>query len=84
MDFTNKAVKQKAGHFALSKNQESIFKSPDTITGKVGVVGSGKVMTQYEAQKIKYQEKFKNETEKEYRREVRELESLQNYKRSRY
>ena len=51
LDFTNKAATQKAGHFAF-KN-ESIFKSPDTITGKVGVVGSGKEMTQYEAMRLK-------------------------------
>ena len=28
--------------------------------GKVGVVGSGKEMTSYEIQKVKYQEKFKS------------------------
>jgi survival-of-motor-neuron-related-splicing factor 30 len=51
LDFANKATSQKAGHFA-TKN-ESIFKSPDTIMGKVGVVGSGKQMTSYESNKIK-------------------------------
>lgn len=53
-DFTNKAVKQKAGHFAMKQNMESIFKSPDTIMGKVGVVGSGQQMTSYDINKIKY------------------------------
>ena len=52
-DFTNKAANQKLGHFAHKANQESIFKSPDTVTGKVGVIGSGQQMTQYEAAKIK-------------------------------
>lgn len=51
LDFTNKAASQKAGHFATKT--ESIFKSPDTIMGKVGVVGSGKQMTAYDANKIK-------------------------------
>jgi len=54
LDFSNKANNQKQGYFAYKKN-ESIFKSPDTIMGKVGVIGSGKNMTQYEANKIKYQ-----------------------------
>jgi survival of motor neuron-related-splicing factor 30 len=56
-DFTNKANSQKQGHFAF-KTGESIFKSPDTITGKVGVIGSGKQMTQYDANKIKVTEKM--------------------------
>ena len=53
LDFTNKATNQKAGHFAFKTNQESIFKSPDTIMGKVGVVGSGKQMTTYDPMKLK-------------------------------
>jgi hypothetical protein len=53
LDFTNKAANQKQGHFAFKANQESIFKSPDTVMGKVGVVGSGKQMTQYDASKVK-------------------------------
>ena len=53
LDFTNKAQGQKAGHFALKSNTDSIFKSPDTIMGKVGVVGSGKEMTTYEATNLK-------------------------------
>ncbi len=55
LDFTNKATSSKSGHFALKTNTESIFKSPDTIMGKVGVVGSGKQMTSYDAAKIKLQ-----------------------------
>jgi survival-of-motor-neuron-related-splicing factor 30 len=57
LDFTSKGSNQKAGHFATKTNQESIFKSPDTIMGKVGVVGSGKQMTTYEQSKIKMQAK---------------------------
>jgi hypothetical protein len=45
LDFNNKATSSKQGHFSYNKNNESIFKSPETITGKVGVVGSGKAMT---------------------------------------
>lgn len=54
LDFTNKATKEKQGYFAQNKGNESIFKSPDTVMGKVGVVGSGQQMTQYEANKVKY------------------------------
>lgn len=53
LDFTNKANSKKEGHFAIKANQESIFKSPDTVTGRVGVVGSGRQMTQYEMTKQK-------------------------------
>ena len=31
----------------MYKHRESIFKSPDTVDGKVGVTGSGKGMTNY-------------------------------------
>lgn len=48
LDFSNKAVNQKQLH----KQAPSIFKSPDTILGKVGVVGSGQSMTQYEKIKL--------------------------------
>eukprot|EP00347_Sterkiella_histriomuscorum_P005448 403356578 len=81
LDFTNKAVKQKQGHFATAKNTESIFKSPDTVMGKVGVVGSGKTMTAYETQKIKYHEKLKNEGPSD---DFREIENSQSFKRSRF
>ncbi|TNV86087.1 hypothetical protein FGO68_gene13899 [Halteria grandinella] len=53
LEFSNKANSKKEGHFAFKANQESIFKSPDTVMGKVGVVGSGKQMTQYEINKQK-------------------------------
>lgn len=65
----------------MAKNNESIFKSPDTITGKVGVVGSGQTMTTYEAQKIKYQQKFKNEG---YTNDLKEFEGLTSLKRTRF
>jgi hypothetical protein len=48
LDFTNK--QKAAGHFA---NTESIFKSPDNVMGRVGVVGSGKEMTSYETINLK-------------------------------
>jgi len=41
--FTNKATQSKRGYF--SKKVDSIFKSPDSVTGRVGVTGSGKGMT---------------------------------------
>jgi len=45
-DFQNKGkVNKKA------KKNESIFQSPDTIEGKVGVIGSGKKMTEFTLQK---------------------------------
>jgi hypothetical protein len=45
-DFQNKGkVSKKA------KKSDSIFQSPDTIEGKVGVVGSGKKMTEFKVQK---------------------------------
>ncbi|PVU87613.1 hypothetical protein BB559_005959 [Furculomyces boomerangus] len=34
-------------------NNRSIFKSPDTVEGKVGVIGSGKTMTQF-VERVKY------------------------------
>lgn len=46
-DFTDKAAKQKKGYFSFAKNKESIFRSPDTVEGKVGVTGSGKGMTNF-------------------------------------
>ena len=47
MNFQRKGSKQSVGHFAFNKSSQSIFKSPDSYTGKVGVVGSGKAMTEY-------------------------------------
>ena len=43
-DFKNKTVQQKKG---LQVGRESIFRSPETVEGKVGVTGSGKAMTQF-------------------------------------
>jgi len=42
-EFTTKASKTKTAGPALKK--DSIFKSPDTVDGKVGVTGSGKPLT---------------------------------------
>lgn len=47
MTFNQKGTEIRKGHFHIKKNTESIFKSPDTIEGKVGVIGSGKGMTNY-------------------------------------
>jgi hypothetical protein len=47
LSFQKRGSKQSAGHFAFNKTAQSIFKSPDSYTGKVGVVGSGKAMTEY-------------------------------------
>lgn len=58
LDFTNKAASSKSGHFALKSNQDSIFKSPDTIMGKVGVIGSGNQMTSYDSTKIKMDRQY--------------------------
>jgi survival of motor neuron-related-splicing factor 30 len=45
-DFNAKAKRAKKGYFSMKKG-ESIFKSPDTVDGKVGVTGSGKGMTNF-------------------------------------
>lgn len=66
----------------MTKNTESIFKSPDTVMGKVGVVGSGKQMTSYETQKVKYHEKFKGDGADHG--EHKDIESMQTLKRSRF
>jgi len=42
--FNMNATERGKGYFSVKKG-ESIFKSPDTVTGKVGVMGSGKGMT---------------------------------------
>lgn len=50
----NKNAKVKGkGHFMVRKNTKSIFQTPDTIEGKVGVMNSGKGMTKY-ARKEKF------------------------------
>ena len=64
MNFQKKGSKQSKGHFAYGKSQQSIFKSPDTVDGRVGVVGSGQAMTSYAAQKTKYSEHFKSTMER--------------------
>lgn len=46
-NFSDGGFKKKKGHFHNKKNIESIFKSPDTIEGRVGVMGSGKGMTNF-------------------------------------
>jgi survival of motor neuron-related-splicing factor 30 len=45
-DYLNKSKKKSKGLGALKKG--SIFKSPDTVDGRVGVVGSGQGMTDFE------------------------------------
>jgi len=45
-DFQNKGKVHKK-----AKKGDSIFQSPDTIEGKVGVIGSGKKMTEFKLQK---------------------------------
>eukprot|EP00243_Klebsormidium_subtile_P008640 TRINITY_DN4137_c0_g1_i1.p1 TRINITY_DN4137_c0_g1~~TRINITY_DN4137_c0_g1_i1.p1 ORF type:complete len:296 (+),score=86.75 TRINITY_DN4137_c0_g1_i1:280-1167(+) len=44
--FQTSGSKKKAGFFT-GKKKESIFKSPDDLSGKVGVVGSGKGLTDF-------------------------------------
>jgi survival-of-motor-neuron-related-splicing factor 30 len=46
LQFKQKAGEQKDGYYHAKKT-ESMFKSPDTIEGKVGVIGSGKGMTNF-------------------------------------
>ena len=58
-NFQKKGAKATKGRFAIGKH-ESIFKTPDSVTGKVGVVGSGQAMTTYKTEKTKYSEAFKN------------------------
>ena len=59
-NFQKKGSRQSKGHFAFGKSQQSIFKSPETVDGRVGVVGSGRAMTSYVANKTKYSAAFKN------------------------
>jgi len=51
--------KKKTGFFT-GRRKESIFKSPDSVTGKVGVTGSGKEMTNNPISRPKYAEIFKH------------------------
>ena len=50
-NFKDKAAKKKPAGFVSNLKKESIFKSPDLITGKVGVVGSGQGITEFVARK---------------------------------
>lgn len=52
-DFNTGAKETKKGYFMMNKNRQSIFKSPEGVDGKVGVMGSGKGMTNF-TQKEKY------------------------------
>lgn len=45
--FKDVGTENKKGYFQYRKGNESIFRSPDTIEGKVGVMGSGKGMTNF-------------------------------------
>ncbi|CAI5989614.1 unnamed protein product [Closterium sp. NIES-64] len=45
--FQTKGIKRKAG-FLTGRKKESIFKSPEDVGGKVGVVGSGQGMTDFQ------------------------------------
>ncbi|CAI5458297.1 unnamed protein product [Closterium sp. Yama58-4] len=45
--FQTKGIKKKAG-FLTGRKKESIFKSPEDVGGKVGVVGSGQGMTGFQ------------------------------------
>jgi len=46
LNFQHKASRTKKGHYQAAKpTKESIFKTPDTIDGKVGVVRSGMGMS---------------------------------------
>ena len=56
LTFQHKASRAKKGHYqAIKPTKESIFKTPDTIEGKVGVVRSGMGMST-EYHKRKHQE----------------------------
>mmetsp|Transcript_145656 Transcript_145656/g.405886 ORF Transcript_145656/g.405886 Transcript_145656/m.405886 type:complete len:329 (+) Transcript_145656:87-1073(+) len=53
--YTKASTRSKCG-FLSGKPKESIFKVPETLEGKVGVVGSGKEMTKFaEPRKFTYQ-----------------------------
>ena len=43
---TKSSAKSKTG-FRTGKAKDSIFRSPDTVDGRVGVIGSGKRMTEF-------------------------------------
>lgn len=59
--FNERSKLQASGHFMIKKNTKSIFQTNES--GKVGVMGSGKGMTQYR-EKRKYHFKSLNEPHK--------------------
>lgn len=55
--FQNRGAKRKVVGSMKSVRKESIFTSPDSVDGKVGVTGSGKGITEYgERKKFKFRE----------------------------
>lgn len=56
-DFNEKSKLQARGHFYTKKNTESIFKTSETLSGRVGFMNSGKGMTTYR-NKEKYDAKL--------------------------
>jgi len=46
-NFNDQSKLKKMGHFMIKKNTDSIFKTPDTVHGRVGVMNSGRGMTDY-------------------------------------
>eukprot|EP00635_Sarcinochrysidales_sp_CCMP3193_P014382 CAMPEP_0118901480 /NCGR_PEP_ID=MMETSP1166-20130328/7166_1 /TAXON_ID=1104430 /ORGANISM="Chrysoreinhardia sp, Strain CCMP3193" /LENGTH=334 /DNA_ID=CAMNT_0006840655 /DNA_START=13 /DNA_END=1017 /DNA_ORIENTATION=- len=59
--FQNKGAKRKVAGSLKQLRKESIFKAPDEVDGKVGVVGSGRGTTEYGGDRKK-QFKFKDAT----------------------
>ena len=60
--FNEKSKIHAKGHFYTKKNAESIFKTPETGSGRVGFMNSGKGMTEYIG-KERYDRKFQEEPE---------------------
>ena len=50
-NFANKTKKKKKKGFMSNMKKASIFKTPDTLDGKVGVIGSGKGVTEFQDRK---------------------------------
>lgn len=55
--FTEQSKATARGHFYTKKNTESIFKTPEASTGRVGFMNSGKGMTGFSG-KERYDRKF--------------------------
>lgn len=49
--FQTKAAKKRARGFLTTVSRDSIFTTPDTVDGKVGVTGSGRGMTDFDRRK---------------------------------